>query len=1193
MTKIKRLKLSGFKSFANETVINFEKGFNTIVGANGSGKSNVFDALCFVLGRLSSKSLRADKLGNLVFNGGVNLKPSSKAEVSIYLSNENKELLDTDLNEIKISRIVTKKGKSDYFINNNKSTRTQILELLSKASVNPDGYNIVLQGDIMKIVNMNSNERRGVVEEISNISGYSEKRDKASRKLEKIDIDLDSSDLLLNEKTKYIKGLKDEKEAAVKYRKTKQDLEFSNLLSMNLKIKKNEKDVENSNLKNEKNEENIKIENEKLENLNQKIQTFEKEIEEIEIEIEKKSRNDYTQLVSKITELEITEKTSKEKINEYTIQIENSKKRENEIIINISQIEKKKKEMIKNLEILENEKKRIEKNLETSNSKIEDMKSKTKNYDFSQLEEIEKNIEELYEKKENKTKILHENFIQIEKLNNKLEIIEEEENKQKNLQIENKGQVKELFDFRKQIKSLIMIITKEQTKNEELSLRLNSIIKQREEFSDKLISLETKQKTSNSFVSQNRAVSEILNLKKTNSDIFGMVSNLISTKNKYQTPIETLCGRQLFSIVVKDSKTAISCIKHLKESRIGLATFLPVDKINRDNYLNDNILNQNGVIDYAINLIDFDKKYTKIMNLIFGDTLVIDSIENAKKIGIGKYKMISLDGDIATKTGSLSGGFRNKKQNFGILGEKNLSSDILKLNEKINNLNDRIQIIQSDKTENEELLYSKKTEKMEVEAEILKLEKILSINGDDNQNMKNQINNLVSDKSLINNSLKIQKKDILIIETQISKLNKEKENIRKKSTSESSLDKLNELEKLKDNLRELLVKKNQEIESGKVQKDTILENENKTLLKIKNEIVSQLENLKNEILKNKEILKNSQIQLKENREKEKKMSAGFEGLKDKKEDFKEKKKVVEKKFENLMLKINSLKDKSSQIRYQIEDLKKIIEIIKEDKINYENEIQIQIENKIEKEDYLENIEIEINEKMNKEILPNLKELQQKVNSLKMKLNSFGTLNLKAVELYDKLKEEFNILLEKRESLQTEKNHILKFIEEIDILKKEKFMDTFKKIEKNFVEIYNTISKKGKVELSIEDEKDLFNSGVDIRVRLSSKNYLDIKSLSGGEKTITAIAFIFAIQEFSPASFYILDEIDAALDIMNSELLGKLINKYSNKAQYICVSHSEHFIQNSDSIYGIVMNASKISSVASLNLGEITDYVDKE
>jgi chromosome segregation ATPase len=319
-------------------------------------------------------------------------------------------------------------------------------------------------------------------------------------------------------------------------------------------------------------------------------------------------------------------------------------------------------------------------------------------------------------------------------------------------------------------------------------------------------------------------------------------------------------------------------------------------------------------------------------------------------------------------------------------------------------LNDRIQIIQSDKTENEELLYSKKTEKMEVEAEILKLEKILSINGDDNQNMKNQINNLVSDKSLINNSLKIQKKDILIIETQISKLNKEKENIRKKSTSESSLDKLNELEKLKDNLRELLVKKNQEIESGKVQKDTILENENKTLLKIKNEIVSQLENLKNEILKNKEILKNSQIQLKENKEKEKKMSAGFEGLKDKKEDFKEKKKLVEKKFENLMLKINSLKDKSSQIRYQIEDLKKIIEIIKEDKINYENEIQIQIENKIEKEDYLENIRIEINEKMNKEILPNLKELQQKVNSLKMKLNSFGTLNLKAVELYDKIKD---------------------------------------------------------------------------------------------------------------------------------------------------------------------------------------------
>ena len=223
MSYIKRLKLQGFKSFANLTVLSFEKGFNTIVGANGSGKSNVFDAMCFVLGRLSSKELRTEKLGNLVFNGGKNLKAAKEAEVSIYLNNEDRSLLDAELDEIKVTRIVKKDGQSNYFLNNKKVTRTEIVEVLRRASINPDGYNIILQGDIVKIVNMTPIERRELIEEISNISGYEEKREKAVKKLDKVDQDLKDADLLMEEKTKYLKELKSEKEQAEKYRKVKED----------------------------------------------------------------------------------------------------------------------------------------------------------------------------------------------------------------------------------------------------------------------------------------------------------------------------------------------------------------------------------------------------------------------------------------------------------------------------------------------------------------------------------------------------------------------------------------------------------------------------------------------------------------------------------------------------------------------------------------------------------------------------------------------------------------------------------------------------------------------------------------------------------------------------------------------------------------------------------------------------------
>ena len=222
----------------------------------------------------------------------------------------------------------------------------------------------------------------------------------------------------------------------------------------------------------------------------------------------------------------------------------------------------------------------------------------------------------------------------------------------------------------------------------------------------------------------------------------------------------------------------------------------------------------------------------------------------------------------------------------------------------------------------------------------------------------------------------------------------------------------------------------------------------------------------------------------------------------------------------------------------------------------------------------------------------VKELQSRVNGLKSRLSSFGSINMKAVEIYDKLNEEFTALLEKREKLNVEKAEILDFVSEMDEKKKERFMETFDTLKDHFVSIYSKLSSKGDAELVIENEKDLFNSGVEIKVRLSRNNFLDIKSLSGGEKTITAVAFIFAVQEFNPASFYIFDEIDAALDIMNCEKLGKLIAASAHKAQYVVVSHSEYLIQSSQSIYGVTMDPNKISGVVSLDLKDAKEMVDE-
>ena len=316
------MKLKGFKSFANPIVLTFEKGFNTVVGANGSGKSNVFDALCFVLGRMSSKELRTERLGNLVFNGGKNLKPSKEAYVSVYLSNDERELLDSDLNEVKVTRIVTKEGKSKYLLNNEKVTRTEIVEVLNRARIDPDGYNIILQGDITRIVSMTPNERRELIEEISNVWGYEEKKQKAIKKLDKVELDLKEADLLMEEKAKYIKELKSEKEQAEKYKVAKEDLRFNRLLLIKSKI------IRNNSLKKKK-EEELEKKEEDFTKYKNKLDEFEKiskdidsKIEKIGKEIEIKSHNNFISVTNKITELESNITSLKEKKAEHKKQKE-------------------------------------------------------------------------------------------------------------------------------------------------------------------------------------------------------------------------------------------------------------------------------------------------------------------------------------------------------------------------------------------------------------------------------------------------------------------------------------------------------------------------------------------------------------------------------------------------------------------------------------------------------------------------------------------------------------------------------------------------------------------------------------------------------------------------------------------------------------------------------------------------------
>ena len=1195
MSYIKRMKLKGFKSFANPTVLTFEHGFNTVVGANGSGKSNVFDALCFVLGRMSSKDLRTEKLGNLVFNGGKNLKPAKEAEVSIYLSNENSELLNTDLDEIKITRIVSKEGQSKYLLNNEKVTRTEIVELLRRAHIDPDGYNIILQGDIMRIVNMTPNERRELIEEISNVSGYEEKKQKSVKKLEKLDLDLKEADLLMEEKTKYIKELKSEKEQAEKYHMAKEDLRFNGLLLIKSKIIRNEK------LK-EKKEEDLKIKEEKYNEFKEKLDDFDEkskaidlEIESIEKEVEIKSHNEFIGVTNKITELESDVKSLKERKSEYKKQIEEIKSRIKGVTENI----RSNKNDIANLEMeistLTKDREKFEREVGDFDSKINKLKGGLSTDAFDKIEELETEIEEINSKKHDKNLIKQDNSIQIERLNTKIEHLEEERNRLESLSEENRDQAKKLNDYRAELKKIIIEVSNRANESSEFASKLNNLQRESNEVSEQLNKLNIKLNSSKDAMLTNRAVDMINKFKTSDSGILGTVFDLASAPDKYSSALESFAGRSLYNIVVDNDSTAVKYINHLKENRVGSATFLPLNKINAKAILDSSVLAKKGVIDYALNLIKFDKKYESIFNLIFGDLLVIERVEDAKNIGIGKYKMVTLDGDLVLKSGAMSGGFRSRKKGVGMFKDENLEKKQTELESRYMTLKSTVDHIYDQKEDCEKLLSELRHKKIDIESEVAKLEKILSIEGRDSSSVSKDIENLLSDKTVIENSLKKIDLEISGLDEKIEKLLLEKNKFKVSSGgSNNLLSDITKLEEDREIVREKLRKIISEIDNRNIRIKSVLNPEEVNLNKILKDSDESMKKINSQIDEIDSKLKSNEDELNENRLKEKELSKGYKGLIAKRDSLREDKKKLEAKYEKEFEAFDKIKEALAQIRYSINEYVTLNETLGEELEIFYTGIKTELEAEdIEEsskklEEILDTVEKAINTRS-----IDIKELQNKVNNLKTRISSFGAINLKAVEIYDKLNEEFNKLLEKRETLNAEKKEVVDFIAEMDEKKKEKFMETFVQLEKHFVDIFANLSTKGKVELLVEDEKNLWESGVLIRVKLSEKNYLDIKSLSGGEKTITAVAFIFAVQEFNPASFYVFDEIDAALDIMNCEKLGKLIKKNADKAQYIVVSHSEHFIQSAQSIYGVTMDNSKISSVLSLDLKDMADYIDDE
>lgn len=1161
---LKALELSGFKSFADKTTVEFNRGITSIVGPNGSGKSNILDAILWVLGEQSYKNIRAKESSDVIFSGGKNKKPKSMAEVSLIIENEDR-YLDIDFSEVKITRRIYKSGENEYFINNRKSRLKDINTLFMDTGIGKQAYSIIGQGRVERIISSNPKELKEIIEEAAGVKRAKTEKEESLKKLKEVKTEIEKIDYVEKELETRVKYLKEEgmKARLFKTYTEKIDVQRFMILEYNINEKsvlKKKYDIENKELKEKLNKilDEFDTKQEELQNSNINREKNYEKLEEEKIKnmnifkVIENLKNEYSSLNSKYSNLE-TEEKEKEKRK---VVLEKDILEKEEILNNSkSDLDI----MIKDLEIKEKERNEIEIKVEKlknkKNSILEDLKNKTQeNQDlevdkikaFHENQDLEKRIVSAQSSNDriNKEKIeIQETFEKIIFRKDKIE-------KDKTLKEEEKiVKENELDEINKKLNIL-------EKNREELNKEYNTFQYEYEQLNSKKRSIDNIINNNETFY---KSIKYLLNEKI--NGIVGAFINLIDIPNGYEAAFQSLSGGYFQDIVVENTEVGQKCIEILREKKLGRASFLPIDGI-KVSKINKEFPKEKGVIDFSRNIVKYNKKIEKVVEFVFGNSVIVENLEIGRKLLKSGFndRIVTLEGDIITARGRITGGYVQKGKD-----------ELLERKKELGNIIEKIQII----TQKQSILKEKRIElnaKIE-KYEIKKIEKqneIYIFNAE----YKNFINEYDSFSSEFNK----KKRQIDTLNYEINE--NEEFIISRRKTIEENKVKIKEIENI-------ILKNNKKIEDFNIE-----------LSKIEDlsEFVSELNILDKEyeILKVKtdnNISRYNEINIDyEKLIKEKNEIIQFEIIRDelkeslKKEISSKRNEIEEKNTENNTLN-NLIRNLELEIKNLEEIEKRLITEVKDIEVkmvNLQNEKEKILEKitKIDKD--LEYYTIELEEINNKNIKESVEykkiENEIEVNAIKRKLSmdeksrlDIGAVNLASIEEYEKENERYNNLVDQKRDLIDSRESLLSLIKDIENEIVEKFSYAFEEINKNFEYMCKTILNDAKGMIKMNDLENLLDTGLELSVKYKNKPEQTLLLLSGGEKSMLAVSFIMAIFMFKPSPFTFFDEIEAALDEANTKKIVELLNNFIEKSQFILITHNKETMKGSHRLYGVTMN----------------------
>ncbi|MFC1753267.1 chromosome segregation protein SMC [Thermoproteota archaeon] len=1164
MTKINRMVMHGFKSFGKRTELVFGNEFNCVLGPNGSGKSNILDALCFVLGKSSAKSMRAEKSSNLIYNGGKTKKPAKFAEVSIYFDNTS-DIFPTEDKEVKISRIVKSTGQGVYKINDKTRTRSQILELLSLAKIDPDGYNIILQGDIIRLIDMTNVERRQIIEEISGISVYEDKKQKAMNELDKVEAKLNEAEIVLAERENYLKELKKERNQAQKYKNLETKIKTNKATFIHRQIEQKEAEKEEFDERIGKHQTNLDSINEKIEKLKKEVDEKKKLIEEINNEIEEKGEKEQIALHKEIEELKVEVATARNRIESIKDELAKISNRKTNLKDNINEVDEKIKE-------LEAEKKEVLQQTGVRKKEIGDVEARIKQFKekhkLDDIENIEQEVDKIDKEAENVQRDMQEVrgkqqelLREKDKLEFQIQAVDEKIAKVLSIEKENAGQIKALKQKKEEFKKSTLELNQLLNRDSQLSQDLSNSRRQLLQANEELSKLNARNASIQEKLGRDIAITKILAQKNSIRGIYGTVSELGEVQSKYSLALEVAAGSRIKSVVVESDAVAARCIDYLKKNQLGIATFLPMNKI-RSRPTNPSVpklLGQKGVHGKAVDLVDFDAKFKKVFDFVFENTIVVEDVSTARRLGIGTAKMVTIEGDITEMSGAMQGGYRKKRAGLGF-NEKEVSKAIRLCEKTSAEMGSKIVKLENEKEGAEEKIVRLRELKAHLEGDIITTEKTLHLESGDidvnkkvKQSLKENLKKAEKEWDTIQNT--IGEKNQILTQNRIKR-----QELRTKITELRNpllIAELNAFEEKRAELRESIIKLESELNNLNTQTDHHLVPERENILKVIAGHEKEEEAFNTEIKELDVRIKGKDAYLKDKEKKEQAFYAQFKDLFTKRTSMSEEMNKKEARG-------YSLNEDSRKTEHKI------------NVINLENvKVKAELAGLHEQFKPYDGVPLD-NEKSDPQ-------LQREITQFENMVADLGAVNLKALEIYDTAEKEYNDLLDKKGMLHGEKEDVIQLMNEIESKKTVLFMKTFDVIQHNFQRLFGQLSTKGEASLVLENAENPFEGGMEIKVRLTGNKFLDIRSLSGGEKTLTALAFLFSVQEHEPASFYVLDEVDAALDKKNSERLAELIKSYADHAQYVIISHNDNIISEANNLYGVAMNEHGVTDIVSLRI----------